>query len=439
MKTVNTHQAPVNVEVALPSLNFVNFARVIPFRFLHRGEVVLREVSLSVESSALNEDSSLCRNWLEVGGDWMDRLPVEPVKTGFRPLDIRVSFLRGSMLRETWLYKHDWRVKAVPQSVQELKLELKSEKLEIDEKAIMGGIVADGNVKIGHQSNVHFDGNINQTIDSILDKQDENPQYVPLLLKLENRELISFRNQVGMELVAVHEGEFYRGSLDWEEGKPPFDPSEHRSQVRISRSFWMGQYEVTQRQWQQVMGQGTGYKQEEFENPDFPAHGMSWSEARDFCDALTAYERERGGLPEGYIYRLPTETEWEYACRAGCETHRYEQLELCANTSEGKKGMLAVGQLRPNDWGFHDMLGNVFEWTLDVFGEYSVRDDYLNPFRGGAGDAKRVIRGGCFQTDGSYARAAARVAVPPGQQSGRIGLRVVLAVEGWPDGIVNSE
>lgn len=437
MPTPINNLAPIEVEVGLPLLNFVNYARVVPFRFHHRGDAVLRQVCLSAESMALSDSASLDRDWIEPHGNWVDRLQIQPMRSGYSPINFRVSFNRGAVLNETWLCKHDWRVKDVPKNLSELKVEVHNAGVETGDKGMQGALVAEGGVQIGNSANVNIGADIHQTIDSILDQQDANPTFAPLVLELEHRELIDFRNHAGLDLIAVSEGEFFRGSPDWEEGRSPFDHSEHRSQVRLSRPFWMGKLEVTQRQWRQVMGDAGGFKQAEFDHPEFPANGMSWEDAKSFCAKLTEYERQRGGLPEGYIYRLPTETEWEYVCRAGSEKNRYDILEYCAVTKESGKGMTEVAQLRPNDWGFHDMLGNVFEWTLDAYGEYSM-GDYLDPFCAGDAQDKRVARGGCFQTDASYARAAARVPVSPGQCSGRIGMRVVLAEDGWPAALATS-
>ena len=142
----------------------------------------------------------------------------------------------------------------------------------------------------------------------------------------------------------------------------------------------MGKYEVTQAQYQAVMGTNPS----KFKGDDLPVERVSWSDATNFCAKLTANEKAAGRLPEGYAYTLPTEAQWEYACRAGTTTALNSGKDLsdkeeCSemdevgwyNYNRGDSYTYPVGQKQPNAWGLYDMHGNVWEWCSDWFGDYS--------------------------------------------------------------------
>ena len=145
--------------------------------------------------------------------------------------------------------------------------------------------------------------------------------------------------------------------------------------VTLSRGFWMGKHELTQAQWLAVTRRRTwqgnsGVK----DGPAFPASPITWTEAMAFCAQLTTAERSTGQLPKNWAYTLPTEAQWEYACRAGSKTtysfgddpadaHDYGWFSDGLRAAE--QWAHALGQKKPNAWGLHDMLGNVSEWTRD--------------------------------------------------------------------------
>ncbi|WP_419186257.1 formylglycine-generating enzyme family protein [Rohdeia mirabilis] len=203
--------------------------------------------------------------------------------------------------------------------------------------------------------------------------------------------------------------------------------------VTISYPFWMGQREVTQAEYEAL----TGLNPSASVGPNRPVERVSWNEARAYCLSLTAFESAAGNLPAGYEYRLPTEAEWEYACRAGTTTEynvgialscaqaffqfpKTNQFPSCGNPS----GTANVGSYAPNAWGLFDMHGNVHEWCLDSFTWYSA-GDVTDPFVTGWAD--RVYRGGTWFNQASDCRSAARNGWSSTGLSNGIGFRVVLA------------
>jgi len=259
--------------------------------------------------------------------------------------------------------------------------------------------------------------------------------------------------------------------------------------VKISRPFYMGVYEVTQREFYKLM-MPPDYDYEAWQYKRGPIHDgaafcwryptsgplingaravggertdlnpmecVTWERASEFCRKLTEIERKAGRLPDGYVYRLPTEAEWEYACRAGTKgpynvEGDYNSLggirrfAWVANFSWTVFGTRKVGGGRkPNAWGLYDMHGNVYEWCLDWYGPYD-KDQAVDP-TGPAKGTEKVIRGGSFAgVDRGkkkipeskalalqvhpFLRSAARYRVPPDISSYAIlGFRVVLGAE----------
>lgn len=169
-------------------------------------------------------------------------------------------------------------------------------------------------------------------------------------------------------------------------------------QVTISRDFWMGQFTVTQGQWQQVMGSNPAYFQAA--GPDAPVEQVSWNDVRIFLAKLNA-EQDR------WTVRLPTEAEWEYAARAGSTGETYGPLdEIAWYRANAARTTHPVGRKLPNAFGLYDMLGNVWQWCHDWFGSYPgvPSTDPQGPAKGD----RRVTRGGCFYCDAIHERAARR-------------------------------
>ena len=218
----------------------------------------------------------------------------------------------------------------------------------------------------------------------------------------------------GMEFVWVPAGEFQMGSnsplaLAYNE-----DPT--LTQVRISRGFWLGQHEVTQAEWEAVMGSNPSNW--ERCGARCPVEEVSWNDAQEFIGSLN-------GRAGGNRYRLPTEAEWEYAARAGTTGDRYGNLDGIAwhDGNHSKDGPYPVGQKAPNAWGLHDMLGNVWEWVQDWYGDYpggTVTDP-----RGPASSSYRVMRGGSYSGFVIAVQASARSFLSPDGELPWIGFRLL--------------
>jgi hypothetical protein len=199
-------------------------------------------------------------------------------------------------------------------------------------------------------------------------------------------------------------------------------------QVTLSQQFWMGRTEVTQAEFLAVMGWNPSLQP----GPDRPVETVTWQQARDYCTALTVMHA--ASLPAGYEYRLPTEAEWEYSCRAYTTSEYHTGSELLCSEARimysvseqancGHYGSAPVGSHTPNAFGLHDMHGNVWEWCLDTAAPYSaqaVTDPFVN------GSATRVIRGGSWGSMSSHCRTANRHGYLPLSTTPHVGFRVVL-------------
>ena len=225
-------------------------------------------------------------------------------------------------------------------------------------------------------------------------------------------------------------GMFSMGSPEVEPGRME---SEDIAGVYFRRPFTVARTEVTQRQYRAVMGKEP-WKGQKFtrSGDDFPATWVTWFDATEFCERLTNQKHESGGLPPNEVYRLPTEAEWEYACRAGeaaaysfgdDEARLVEYAWFLANTSgKGEPFAHRVGTRKANASGLFDMHGNVVEWCSDW---------YLQELLGGA-DArgpsegeKRVARGGSWGSNPADCRSAARFSISPSERNDYLGFRVV--------------
>jgi len=237
-----------------------------------------------------------------------------------------------------------------------------------------------------------------------------------------------FTNGLPMELVWVPNTIFIMGSssneLDRAETEGP------QTEVRISLGCWMGKYEVTRGQWVQLMGD----KQSASDgDPRLPMEKVSWQEASEFCRRLTEREQAIGRVPTGYEYRLPTEAEWEHACRAGSGSRfsfaddlGYIELgDYAWFRGNSSNQVHIVGQKHPNSWDLYDMHGNVAEWCLDSMHPYQG-EKLADPFSTNSPET-RCVRGGTWNDPGKLLRAASRREESRDSHLNGVGFRVVLA------------
>ncbi len=231
-------------------------------------------------------------------------------------------------------------------------------------------------------------------------------------------------NSIGMKMVQIPAGEFLMGAAKNEAGAYDNEKPQHR--VRITQPFYLGVYPVTQTEYQRVMGQNPS----KFQADDrCPVEMVSWADAVEFCSRLSAQE--------GVTYRLPTEGEWEYACRAGstwiwCFGDAKSVLAQYAWYSESSNGSThPVGQKKPNSWGLYDMHGNVWEWCADYWDANYYKqfsDKVAVDPAGPAGGSYRVNRGGSWIDDASYCRSAYRIRNDPGRRIVYFGFRLARAI-----------
>jgi eukaryotic-like serine/threonine-protein kinase len=197
--------------------------------------------------------------------------------------------------------------------------------------------------------------------------------------------------------------------------------------VRVTRDYWLGKYEVTQGEYGRVMGKNPSHFKDD---PNQPVEKVSYFDAMGYCYTLTQVERKAGRLPANLEYRLPTEAEWEYACRAGTTNlfsfgNSAAEADRFAWTAENSGAAThPVGQKLPNPWGLHDMHGNIWEWCLDWFAEYPAADTE-NPVGPEQGKFK-VFRGGGWNNDVDFARSANRFVMAPARGIFFVGFRVAL-------------
>ena len=223
-------------------------------------------------------------------------------------------------------------------------------------------------------------------------------------------------NSTGMHMLLMLPGSFLMGS-------PPDaamrQDEEYPHRVTLTRPFRIAATEVTQKQWLTLMP----FNRSPQQGDDLPVTGVSWADAQEFCLKLS----EKEAAP----YRLPTEAEWEYACRAGGGDSEGRRVGLDMSAwyaGNSEEASHPVGLKQPNGQGIFDMLGNVAEWTLDAYGPYSRVDAVTDPSVAASGSG-RVVRGGSWRSFPPALRCAARTGLPESYQVPYVGLRVVQEVQ----------
>jgi formylglycine-generating enzyme required for sulfatase activity len=237
---------------------------------------------------------------------------------------------------------------------------------------------------------------------------------------------------VAMDMLWCSPGTFTMGSPTTETGRQSDREDEHN--VSLTQGFYLGKYEVTQAQYEAVIGTNPS----EFNatgNGNRPVEKVNWTEAVAFCTQLTTQEQAAGRLPAGWAYVLPTESQWEYACRAGTTTAYSWGTTIAssnanynwdggANDGNDFKQTRDVGQYAANPWGFFDMHGNVWEWTADRYqAAYPTGNPVIDP-TGPASGSLRVGRGGSWSHGGTHLRSARRIHSSPSNRDNNLGFRV---------------
>lgn len=209
-------------------------------------------------------------------------------------------------------------------------------------------------------------------------------------------------------------------------GSPADEPGRNKAEgpqrrVTLTKGFWLGKTEVTQRQYE--LESGTNPSHFKVAGSAAPVEEVSWLDAITFCRSLTERERLAGRLPEGYGFTLPTEAQWEYACRAGTKgafAGNPDAMAWYKNNSGDTTHPVASKQ--PNTWGLYDMYGNVLEWCLDWYGDYP-RGDQTDPSGPDSGYF-RMARGGSWRVD--VFRSASRAGGSAGRRDYTLGFRLAL-------------
>jgi formylglycine-generating enzyme required for sulfatase activity len=239
----------------------------------------------------------------------------------------------------------------------------------------------------------------------------------------------NFTNSIGMKFVWIPPGNFMMGSPK-EEKERADNETQHK--VTLTKGFFMGVYTVTQEEWQAVMGKNPSFFKGE---KNLPVDTVSWDDCQAFIKKLREKDKDKKA------YRLPTEAEWEYCCRAGTktpfsfgETISTDQANYIGDFTygEGKKGVYRkkttpVGSFPANTWGLHDMHGNLWQWCQDWYGDYPQKD-VVDP-QGADNGKSRVLRGGSWFFHPRHCRSAYRSWLVPGGRYGDCGFRVVFCLD----------
>ena len=244
--------------------------------------------------------------------------------------------------------------------------------------------------------------------------------------------VVDLNATVKLQMIRVEPGTFAMGS-PLSEANRRSDETQH--QVTLTKPFYLGKYEVTQAQYEAVMTgnpNGLSATPSRFAgNPNRAVEWVSWDDVQVFLARLNAAEQAAGRLPVGWSYVLPTEAQWEYACRAGTTTAYFWGDTITPNNAnyddmtftKGFRRPTNVGQYAANPWGFFDMHGNIAEWTADWYGTYPTGNPVVDP-TGPASGSYRVARNGSWDSAGTSLRSAGRAKAYPSVPFDSLGFRV---------------
>jgi formylglycine-generating enzyme required for sulfatase activity len=242
-------------------------------------------------------------------------------------------------------------------------------------------------------------------------------------------------NSLGMKLVLIPSGSFQMGSPANEEGG---HADEVQHEVKLTKPFYLGATEVTQGQYLKVVGKNPSNFQKGLVRDDdtsnYPVESVTWQDAVNFCRKLNELPEEKAA---GRSYRLPSEAEWEYACRAGTtaaystgvgsdELHHFAWYSVSGSKSD--KTTHPVAMLKPNPWGLYDMHGNVWEWCQDHYQNRYEQEAVTDP-HGPKFGTDHVVRGGSFLSKNNHCRSASRLGHQPDHAAVDCGFRVVLQIQ----------
>lgn len=242
---------------------------------------------------------------------------------------------------------------------------------------------------------------------------------------------------LNLEMLWVDAGKFEMGSTVPKSS--PFYSENPRHTVRIEEGFYLGKFEVTQGQYEAIMtGKSNRYGAKPSywkDKPNHPVENVSWNDVQEFLRFLNESEKSNGRLPNEWVFTLPSEAEWEYSCRAGSRSSYSWGSDLNSSHANWDYGndanqTVSVGLYKPNAWGFHDMHGNVAEWTSNWFSSYlSFREMLLrrktNPLGPKTGTQK-VFRGGAWSSQKDRLRSSKREAISPRNRMSSLGFRLAL-------------
>lgn len=267
------------------------------------------------------------------------------------------------------------------------------------------------------ESKVNIKNYIN-TVRNYLKKEEIEDSKIPENSENSKIHEVFTSTSTGIEFVLIPAGEFEISSPPKEKDKLPYECPTHK--ITIKQSFYMGKSSVTQKQWKKIMRKNPSH----FKGDDRPVEMVSWKEVKKFVKKLN--EKERTDK-----YRLPSEAEWEYACRTGTQTGYYfgddwSKLNEYAWYAQNSGGQThPIGQKKPNPWGLYDMHGNVWEWVQDRWHENCSN----SPSDGSAWedkeDSHRVSRGGSWYCDAFLCRSDSRFRRDPENHISNLGFRLL--------------